>query len=263
MSTVQVCFGEQAVVPVLPEDRKELQAAVTEYLEENAAYLTEQTFLIGGSEHKQKHKQKHKRDDGDANSPCRQRLLQLGVEHVRTYVPNGGSEGSLRVPGWEAEYVFFLFQLNSEGEAEEYAEEDSGEGGGSPTVACHEWQLPAVEFDGVWNTLFYDAGVKDKLLRYASSSLLFSDCLIDPKIVSCNRLVLLHGPPGTGKTTLCQALAQKLSIRFGARFKHSQMLEINSHSLFSKWFSESGKLIQRLFQRIQEAVEEEDTMVVN
>lgn len=32
-------------------------------------------------------------------------------------------------------------------------------------------------------------------------------------------------------------------------------------SLFSKWFSESGKLVSRLFARIQEAVEEEDSLV--
>lgn len=35
----------------------------------------------------------------------------------------------------------------------------------------------------------------------------------------------------------------------------SQLIEINAHSLFSKWFSESGKLVAQLFTRIRETVE--------
>ena len=45
---------------------------------------------------------------------------------------------------------------------------------------------------------------------------------------------------GTGKTTLCKALAQKVFIRNSNRFTSGGLLEINSHALFSKWFSESG-----------------------
>ena len=48
------------------------------------------------------------------------------------------------------------------------------------------------------------------------------------------------GPPGTGKTTLCKALSHKLCIRLSDRFTSGQLVEINSHSLFSKWFSEVG-----------------------
>ena len=38
-------------------------------------------------------------------------------------------------------------------------------------------------------------------------------------------------------------------------------MEINAHSLFSKWFSESGKLVSKLFEKIQELTDDEDTFV--
>lgn len=39
-------------------------------------------------------------------------------------------------------------------------------------------------------------------------------------------------------------------------------MEINSHSIMSKWFSESGKLVQRLFTKVLELVEDESQFVV-
>ncbi|XP_026399436.1 pachytene checkpoint protein 2 homolog, partial [Papaver somniferum] len=39
------------------------------------------------------------------------------------------------------------------------------------------------------------------------------------------------------------------------------LVEVNAHSLFSKWFSESGKLVAKLFQKIQEMVEEDNSLV--
>lgn len=38
-------------------------------------------------------------------------------------------------------------------------------------------------------------------------------------------------------------------------------MEVNAHSLFSKWFSESGKLVSKLFSKIGELLEEKDTLV--
>lgn len=47
-----------------------------------------------------------------------------------------------------------------------------------------------------------------------------------------------------------------------SRYSHGKLVEINSHSLFSKWFSESGKLVQRLFSMVTEMVEDSHGFVV-
>lgn len=67
---------------------------------------------------------------------------------------------------------------------------------------------------------------------------------------------------GTGKTTLCKALAQKIAIRQQSSYEDSILVEINSHSLFSKWFSESGKLVMKLFDHILDLAEDKECLVL-
>lgn len=155
---------------------------------------------------------------------------------------------------WQVKPVVHVFQLSEEGPCEELSNDGQ-------LASFNEWILPAKEFDGMWESLIYDSGLKQRLLRYAASALLFTEKGVNPVLVSWNRIVLLHGPPGTGKTSLCKALAQKLSIRFISRYPQCQLIEVNAHSLFSKWFSESGKLVAKLFSKIQEMVEEENNLV--
>lgn len=59
-----------------------------------------------------------------------------------------------------------------------------------------------------------------------------------------------------------RALAQKLSIRLGKQYRNSKLIEVDSHSLFSKFFGESGKLVGLLFEEIERLLEQEtDTFV--
>ncbi|KAH9894292.1 P-loop containing nucleoside triphosphate hydrolase protein [Cubamyces lactineus] len=138
----------------------------------------------------------------------------------------------------------------------------SGRGEDEQIMAASVCELPSMSWEGLWESLIYSDDIKSKLLDYIYATVVFSDADVDFNVVSWNRVVLLHGPPGTGKTSLCRALAQKLSIRLSHRYSHARLLEINSHSLFSRWFSESGKLVQKLFSSITEMVEDEETFVI-
>ena len=153
-------------------------------------------------------------------------------------------------------------------------DEEEGEGGGSggsgSSGSASEGQLKRARLEAggggggrrsVEGELS-GSRLKPALLQYASSAMLFADAGVDNGLISCNHVILLHGPPGTGKTSLCKALAHKLSIRLGQRYPSAQLIEINAHSLFSRWFSESGKLVHKLFAHIREMVEDEDCLVM-
>ncbi|KAL2482552.1 P-loop containing nucleoside triphosphate hydrolase superfamily protein [Forsythia ovata] len=82
---------------------------------------------------------------------------------------------------WQVKPVVNVFQLSEDGPCEEL----SGDG---QHCSFNEWILPAKEFDGMWESLVYESGLKQRLLRYAASALLFTEKGVNPFLVSWNRI---------------------------------------------------------------------------
>ncbi|KAI7345034.1 hypothetical protein KC336_g22905, partial [Hortaea werneckii] len=111
--------------------------------------------------------------------------------------------------------------------------------------------LPNVAFKDAWNSLVFDDHLPALLLRYLVRMLgIVKRPSLNLAAFNWNRLCLLHGPPGSGKSTFCRALAQKLSIRLNDTFPKATLVEVNTNSMLSKYFGESGKLIGAMFEKV-------------
>jgi SpoVK/Ycf46/Vps4 family AAA+-type ATPase len=165
------------------------------------------------------------------------------------------------IPPKAHDFRVHVFYLSEEEVSTEEIEPDGGDD--EWTAGCDSLTLPHVSLDGLWETLILEPRLKQRLLDYAQSALLFSDRAVSSHLVHWNRILLLHGVPGTGKTSLCRSLAHKLAIRMRHRFPQgATLLDVRAHSLFSKWFSTSGKLVSSLFQMVRDMLQDDPNTLV-
>lgn len=109
----------------------------------------------------------------------------------------------------DVQFCFYEFSDHHQPETETMQLDNSEE---QVTSSIH-WILPnKSDLHGMWESLVYEDNLKENLLSFSETMLMFSKLNIDQNIVSCNRLILLHGPPGTGMISDLLMLHVNISI---------------------------------------------------
>jgi pachytene checkpoint protein 2 len=120
-------------------------------------------------------------------------------------------------------------------------------------------KLPLKEFGDQWDKIFIAPEVKERLLAQAILEFRLRGT-VNQASVPLHGVMLLVGPPGTGKTSLARGLANRVAESLGGTDVH--FIEVEPHALVSSALGRSQQAVRELLQTTIPEYAEQGPLIV-